>query len=74
VEKEKIEFMCDKCGKRSAGEIGFEYESWTETKWDWFLHFEVEHSTGWARCEHCDRLNNVWPRMSVEKRWERRYG
>lgn len=69
---EPIKFRCDHCKEVSSGTLDFTYYDEVIRTKKWILKKEYEMTDGVATCEHCGLVSHVWPKIHVEKNWEKR--
>lgn len=69
---EPIKFKCDGCGLVSDGQLDFTYYDEVQPKREWILRLYWEYTNGTARCQHCGHMCNVWPKVHVDRVWEKR--
>ena len=69
---EPISFKCDACNQTSGGHLHFQYDLKKHWRSGLVIEEEWEYTGGVADCSHCGELNEVWPRISVDRKWVKR--
>ena len=72
MSREPISFKCDACCETSGGFLDFRYDAKKHWRSGWVIEEEWEYTSGIANCLHCGELNEVWPKISVDRKWVKR--